>query len=274
MRYLPSPIELRGLGTDQLRAAFLVEDLFIPDEIILRAIDLDRVILGGAVPTSGPLPLQATALMAADYFTERRELGVLNIGGQGSVGVAGARYELAKDELLYIGRGHRDVVFASEAAAHPACFYLVSYPAHTSFPVTRVTRAEADSEQLGSAERANLRYLSRYVHPGGPASAQLVMGVTSMRPGSVWNTMPPHTHQRRTEVYLYYDLPDDAVVFHFLGEPTETRSLVVRNRQVAVSPGWSIHAGCGTASYSFCWAMGGENQVFADMQAVNMGALR
>jgi 4-deoxy-L-threo-5-hexosulose-uronate ketol-isomerase len=137
-----------------------------------------------------------------------------------------------------------------------------------------VTRAEADSEELGSAARANLRYLSRYIHPAGVQSAQLVMGVTSMRTGSVWNTMPPHTHLRRTEVYLYYDLPDDGVVFHFLGEPTETRSLVVRNRQVALSPGWSIHAGCGTASYSFCWAMGGENQVFADMQGVNMGALR
>ena len=274
MRYMPSPAQLRGMTTDQLRAAFLVEDLFIPDEIILRAVDLDRVILGGAVPTAGPLRLEATSLMAAEFFTERRELGVLNIGGAGSVRVKGETFALAKDEVLYVGRGNREIVLASDTARRPAYFYLVSYPAHASFPVIRVTRGDADSEELGSPERANLRYLSRYIHPGGVPSAQLVMGVTTMRSGSVWNTMPPHTHQRRTEVYLYYDLPDDAVVFHFLGEPTETRSLVVRNRQVAVSPGWSIHAGCATAAYSFCWAMGGENQVFADMQGVNMGALR
>jgi 4-deoxy-L-threo-5-hexosulose-uronate ketol-isomerase len=271
---MPSAAELRGLSTDHLRSAFLVEDLFIPDEVILRSIDLDRVILGGAVPTHGPLALQPSALMAASYFTERRELGVLNIGGPGAVRVGGESVALAHDDMLYIGRGTRDIAFVSDVPAHPACFYLVSHPAHASFPLARITRAEADSEELGSSERANLRFLSRYIHPGGVPSAQLVMGVTSMRTGSVWNTMPPHTHLRRTEVYLYYDLPDDAVVFHFLGEPTETRSLVVRNRQVALSPGWSIHAGCGTASYSFCWAMGGENQVFADMQAVNMGALR
>lgn len=274
MRYLPSPNETRGLSTDQLRAAFLVEDLFIPDEVILRGLDLDRVILGGAVPISGPLRLEPSSLMAAQSFTERRELGVLNIGAPGAVLVDGQSHALARDEMLYIGRGSREIVFASDTAARPAYFYLVSYPAHAAHPVTRVTRAEADSEELGSAERANLRFLSRYIHPAGVASAQLVMGVTTMRPGSVWNTMPPHTHQRRTEVYLYYDLPDDAVVFHFLGEPTETRSLVVRNRQVALSPGWSIHAACATAAYSFCWAMGGENQVFADMQGVNMGALR
>ena len=155
MRYLPSPAEIRGLSTDQLRAAFLVEDLFIPDEVILRAIDLDRVILGGVVPISGPLRLEATALMAAQFFTERRELGVLNIGAAGTVAVDGTTHALAKDEMLYIGRGSRDIRFASDAAARPAYFYLVSYPAHAAFPVTRVTRAEADSEELGSAERAN-----------------------------------------------------------------------------------------------------------------------
>jgi 4-deoxy-L-threo-5-hexosulose-uronate ketol-isomerase len=271
---MPSPAQLRGMSTDQLRSAFLVEDLFIPDELILRAVDLDRVILGGAVPLSAPLPLQASAIMAAEFFCERRELGVLNIGGAGTVQVDGVTHALGKDDMLYVPRGSRAVVFASAAAARPAYFYLVSYPAHAAHAAARVTRAEADSEELGSAERANLRFLSRYIHPGGVPSAQLVMGVTSMRTGSVWNTMPPHTHLRRTEVYLYYDLPDDAVVFHFLGEPTETRSLVVRNRQAALSPGWSIHAGCGSASYSFCWAMGGENQVFADMQGINMGALR
>jgi 4-deoxy-L-threo-5-hexosulose-uronate ketol-isomerase len=274
MRYLPTPAQVHGLSTQQLRSAFLIADLFIPDEVILRAVDLDRVILGGAVPTATPLRLEATALMAAEFFTQRRELGVLNIGSPGSVRVNGERYELGHDDMLYIGRGNPEVVFASDVAMHPAYFYLVSYPAHAAHPVARVTRADAESEELGTGERANLRLLSRYIHPSGVPSAQLVMGVTSMRPGNVWNTMPPHTHQRRTEVYLYYDLPDDAVVFHFLGEPTETRNLVVRNRQVALSPGWSIHAGCATAAYSFCWAMGGENQVFGDMQPVNMGALR
>jgi len=274
MRYMPSPAQTRGLSTDELRAAFLVEDLFVPGEVILRSIDLDRVILGGIVPAGEPLRLKPPANLAAEYFTERRELGVLNIGKPGAVRVGDDSFPLAHDEALYIGRDNRDIEFSSDSAGARARFYLVSYPAHVSYPVTRVTRDEAESAELGSPQQANLRKLSRYIHPGGARSAQLVMGVTTMAPGSVWNTMPPHTHMRRTEVYLYYDLPDNAVVFHFFGEPTETRSLVVRSGQVALSPGWSIHAGCGTASYSFCWAMGGENQEFGDMQGVSMGALR
>jgi len=274
MRFLPTPAQLRTMNTAELRAAFLVEDLFTPGELRLRALDLDRVILGGAVPLGTPLSLDTPPDLAAAFFTERRELGVLNIGGPGSVSAAGEQLSLAHHEMLYIGRGTREISFASDSPAEPARFYLVSYPAHAAYPLAHINRTQADSSQLGSIEAANLRRLSRYIHPDGVRSAQLVMGVTTMATGSVWNTMPPHRHLRRTEVYLYYDLPEDAIVFHFLGEPEETRSLVVREGQVALSPGWSIHAGCGTASYSFCWAMGGENQVFSDMQGVSMGALR
>ena len=262
------------MSTDELRTAFLIEDLFQRDNVVLRALELDRVVLGGAVPVSVPLKLDAPPALAADYFTERRELGVLNIGGAGVVRVNGAAHELAKRDALYIGRGTTDIVFESVSAEQPARFYLVSYPAHAKHPLVLVRHEDAEAADLGTADNANRRRLAKYFHPGAVTTAQLVMGVTELQPGSVWNTMPPHTHQRRTEVYLYFDIPDDAVVFHLLGEPNETRSLVVRDGQVALSPSWSIHAGCGTRNYSFCWAMGGENQVFSDMQAVDLKSIR
>jgi len=263
------------MTTDELRAAFLVQGLFVPGTVVLRHVDLDRVVLGGAMPTTEGLRLEAPESLGAEYFLERREIGVLNIGaGAGRVTVDGATHALAPRDVLFVGRGARDVTFMSDDAATPARFYLVSYPAHADFPPTLVRAADAEGAQIGSAERANLRRVARYVHLEGARSAQLVMGVTRLESGSVWNTMPAHTHHRRTEVYLYFDLPEDAVVIHLMGEPGETRHLVVRDGEAILSPGWSIHSGVGTASYTFCWAMGGENQVYTDMQPVDIGDLR
>ena len=274
MRYLPTPSETERLTADELRERFLVTDLFVLGESHFESIDLDRVVLGGVVPLQRPLALEAGEELAARSFTERRELGVLNIGGAGRVTVDGASHALARRDMVYVGRGVHDVVFSSDRAEDPARFFLVSYPAHAEHPTVRIAAGDADSAELGTTQRANRRRLARYVHPGGARSAQLVMGVTALHEGSVWNTMPPHTHVRRTEIYLYFDLPADAVVFHLLGAPDATRHLVVRDGEVALSPSWSIHAGCGTTSYSFCWAMGGENQEFADMQAVDPTTLR
>lgn len=274
MRYLPSPAETKRLSPEELRSNFLVENLFVPGTIRLQLIDLDRVILGGAIPLADPLTLEAPADILADYFCERRELGVLNIGAPGSVTVDGVQIPVRPHEVLYIGRGSRAVSFASNDGSTPAQFYLVSYPAHAVHPLRLMTAADADVLELGSTESANRRRVRRYIHKGGASSCQLVMGVTTLDEGSVWNTMPSHTHDRRTEVYLYFQLPSDAMVVHLMGEPTSTRSLIVRSGEVALSPGWSIHAGCGTRAYAFCWAMGGENQDYADMQAVGMETIR
>lgn len=274
MHYLPDPDRTRRMTSEELRASFVVSDLFQPGAVTLRHVDLDRVVLGGVVPTTSPLRLDAPPWLAAAYFAERREVGVLNIGGAGRITVDGTTYEMGARDVLYVGRGSREITFASTAPDAPARFYLVSYPAHVAVPTTLVRRDEADATELGSPDRANRRRLAKYVHPARIASGQLVMGVTEMRDGSVWNTMPPHTHVRRTEVYLYFDLPSDAVVFHFLGEPSETRHVVLRDGDVVLSPGWSVHAGCGTQRYAFCWAMGGENQEFADMQPVDLSTIR
>ena len=274
MRYLPSAEHTARLTTEELRAAFLITDLFVPGEVRVTLVDLDRVAIGGVVPLSAPIALTAPDAFAARSFTERRELGVLNIGGAGSVAVDGTTYPLAKGEMLYVGRGMHDISFASASATTPAKLYLVSYPAHAEFPTRRIGVNDAEASELGATDRANRRRLARFIHTNGVRSAQLVMGATSLHEGSVWNTMPPHTHERRTEIYLYYDLPADGMVFHMMGRPGETKHLVVRDGEVALSPAWSIHAGCGTVNYTFCWAMGGENQEFADMQAVDINALR
>jgi 4-deoxy-L-threo-5-hexosulose-uronate ketol-isomerase len=274
MHFLPDAARTARMTTDELRAHFLVQGLFVAGQINLRIVDLDRVVLGGAVPTTAPLRLEPIPDLKAEYFCERRELGVLNIGGEGTVTVDGTDHALGSRDLVYIGRGSRDVRFASADAARPARFYLVSYPAHAEHSTKRARADEVRGDTIGAMEQANRRRIARYVHTDGIRSAQLVMGMTALEPGSVWNTMPAHTHERRTEVYLYFDLPANAVVFHQLGEPAETRHLIVRDGEVALSPGWSIHAGCGTTNYAFCWAMGGENQDYADMQPVDMATLR
>jgi 4-deoxy-L-threo-5-hexosulose-uronate ketol-isomerase len=274
MQYFPNAAHARTMNTQELRSTFLVTDLFRPGEINLRVTDLDRAVVGGAVPTVQPLTLEAPADFKADFFTERRELGVLNIGGAGAVTTNGEKHGLRAKDVLYIGRGTRSIVLESADAKNPARFYLISYPAHASHPVALVKAEDAQGAELGTADRANRRRIYRYVHTDGVKSGQLVMGVTVLEPGSVWNTMPAHTHSRRTEIYLYFDLPSDAVVVHLMGEPDELRPLIVRNGEVALSPGWSVHSGCGTSSYSFCWAMGGENQDYADMQPIAMETLR
>lgn len=274
MRYSPSPQQFRTMDTEGIRAHFLVSGLFRDGEISLHVLDIDRAVIGGAVPTSTPLRLETLDALKAEYFLERREMGVLNTGGPGTVTADGEAVALATRDVLYIGRGTRNVTFSSDDASSPARFYLISYPAHGAFPTTRVRANEAQQNQLGSAERANSRRIARYIHREGVKSSQLVMGVTVLETGSVWNTMPAHTHDRRSEIYLYFDLPADAMVVHLLGEPQEIRSLIVKNGEAALSPGWSIHAGCGTASYAFCWAMGGENQDYADMDPVAIEDMR
>lgn len=274
MRFLPDAIRTPALDSAALRDAFLVGGLFADGQVTLRHFDLDRVVLGGAVPLGTPLLLDAPASIASAYFCERRELGVLNIGDAGAVTIDGVGYALGRRDVLYVGRGSRAISFASADASSPARFYLVSYPAHAALPTTRVTQAEATVTELGTTENVNRRRLAKYIHPGAVASGQLVMGVTEMLPGSAWNTMPSHTHARRSEVYLYFDVPAEAVVVHLMGAPDETRHLIVRDREAVLSPPWSIHSGCGTTNYAFCWAMGGENQDFADMQGVPMTFLR
>lgn len=274
MQYMPDAERTKRMTTSELREHFLVQDLFEPGEARFRFPDLDRVVLGGIVPTGSAIELTAPPELDTEHFAERRELGFLNIGGAGTVTVDGERHAMAYLDGLYVGRGAESISCESDSADEPARFYLVSYPAHTMYPTSHIRRADADLTDLGSDEQANRRKLYKYIHPAGIESAQLVMGITELQQGNVWNTMPAHTHQRRTEVYLYFDVADDNVVFHFMGEPEETRSLVVRDAEAILSPGWSIHAGAGTNRYTFCWAMGGENQDFADMQFADMKDLQ
>jgi 4-deoxy-L-threo-5-hexosulose-uronate ketol-isomerase len=276
MKILPAidPIRTKSLTTSELREAFLLEDLFQSDVIKLAYSENDRAIIGSAVPVKEKLPLQASKELAADYFAQRREIGVLNIGGAGQISVDKNIFNLANRDMLYIGRGAKEIIFSSEKATEPAAFFILSFPAHQNYPNKLMRFAEAEAVRLGSPEGANQRTIYKYIHPGGIQSCQLVMGFTQLKSGSIWNTMPPHTHGRRMEVYMYFDLPDNARVFHFMGQPDETRHLVIANRQAVISPSWSIHCGAGTGAYSFCWGMGGENQAFEDMDAVRMEQLR
>ena len=274
MQYSPTPRETKGLSTEQIREAFLLTNLFVPGEITLRITDLDRAVVGGAVPLGAALELGNPPDLRAEFFAQRRELGVLKIGGDGSVTVDGKTFELSARDALYIGRGSRAISFASASADNPARYYLISYPAHAEHPTARVRAAEAKANELGTTERANKRKIARYIHAEGVRSSQLVMGVTVLESGSVWNTMPAHTHSRRSEIYLYFSLPADAMVVHLMGEPQELRPLIIRDSEVALSPGWSVHSGCGTSAYAFCWAMGGENQYYADMDPVGVETMR
>ena len=216
---------------------------------------------GSAVPTQEPLRLPTYDALRAEYFTERREVGIFNIGGTGSVAVNGRTYEIPRLDALCVGRGNEEIVFSSADPTSPAEFYLLSYPAHAVYPTQMVRAAEAEKATIGAPETANQREITRLIHLGGARSCQLVMGFTELAAGSVWNTMPPHTHFRRSEIYLYFNIEPGQRVIHLMGPGNETRSIVVADKQVVVSPGWSIHAGVGTKSYSFCWGMGGENQV-------------
>jgi len=266
IRNTHSPEAVARMTTGELRAAFLIETLFQPGDLDLTYWEVDRTIIGSATPSGAAIPLVAdTKLLAAEFFLERRELGVLNVGGPGTVSADGVVHPLAKTDALYIGRGTRSVEFLSDDAANPAKFFLMSYPAHADFATTPAPASGGRQVPLGTPEKANVRTITQQIHEGGVRSCQLVMGHTTMGPGGVWNTFPPHTHLRRSEVYLYFDLAPDDAVMHFMGAGNETRHLVVRDGQAVLSPAWSIHSGCGTSAYRFIWAMGGENQRFDDM---------
>ncbi len=273
IRYLSDPERYKTLGTWELRKNYLLENLFGPGELRMVYTDLDRAIVGSAVPRDLPLALRAGAELASEYFAERREIGVVNVGNKGMIRVDEKVYTLENSDFLYIGRGSRDVEFASDSSNEPAQFYFVSYPAHAQYPVTHAPISQAEATPLGSVAESNRRTIYKMIHPKGIKSCQLVMGLTVLDMGCVWNTMSPHTHERRTEVYLYFDLPEKTAVFHFMGAPRETRNIVVRDRQVVLSPSWSIHAGAGTKNYKFIWAMGGENQEFGDMDAVKLDGI-
>ena len=262
-----------ALPPEELRAQFLVTGLFQPGELKLRWWETDRTIVGGIVPTSAPLALTNPAELRAQFFLERREAGVINLGGAGTITVDGTVHALAKCDALYLGRGAKEVTFASANPAAPAQFYFLSYPAHAAYPTKLVPFAAMTPTRLGSRENANERTIYKAIHAQAVDTCQVVMGFTRMETGSVWNTMPPHTHSRRSEVYLYFDLPADQAVFHFMGAPQSTRHLVMRNLDIVLSPPWSVHCGVGTAAYTFVWGMGGENRDYADMDPAPLKTL-
>ncbi|MCF3649217.1 5-dehydro-4-deoxy-D-glucuronate isomerase [Synoicihabitans lomoniglobus] len=267
------PADFDRLTTAGLRERFLLKALFCPGEQRLNYWDVDRTVVGGVVPTDSAIMLDVPAKLAAGSFCERRELGIINLGGAGAVRVGETIHQLEPHDGLYLGRGAANPVFTSVSATKPAQFYLLSYPAHASLPTTVVRFTEMSGTSLGSAETANERTIYKYFAPGLVTTCQLVMGFTVIARGSVWNTMPPHTHLRRSEVYCYCRLAPGSVVMHFMGPPSATRHLVMRDGDAVISPSWSIHSGAGTGAYAFVWGMGGENQEFSDMDAVAMSDL-
>jgi 4-deoxy-L-threo-5-hexosulose-uronate ketol-isomerase len=272
--YVSDPIRFSRMTTEEIRQSFLLGSLFAPDTISLWYLDVDRTIVGSAVPVKKPLKLSGSKEIASEYFSQRREIGVLNIGGKGTITVDEISFDLENKDILYIGRGSKAISFESERPSHPAQFYLLSYPAHQSFPTKLARKEDAEPVQLGSAEKSNRRTIYKMIHPKGIQSCQIVMGYTELEPGSVWNTMPPHTHARRMEVYLYFNIDPSDRVFHLMGPAEETRHIVVADKQAVVSPSWSIHSGVGTGAYTFCWGMGGENQEFDDMDGIDIGDLK
>lgn len=273
-----NPNDVKNYDTDRLRHDFLIQDVFVPGEIKTIYSQIDRIIVGSATPTDKALKLAAGDELRAAYFLERREMGVINIGGKGSITLDGVKYDFDYKDGIYIGMGTKDIVFESVDASNPAKFYFNSAPAHKTYP-TRFINPEKDillenKKELGCLENANHRTIRKYILPGQVESCQLEMGMTALEPGSVWNTMPCHTHDRRMEVYLYFEVPENDVVFHYMGEPTETRHIVMRNEEAVISPSWSIHSASATHAYTFIWGMVGENQDFDDMDDVDMKDLR
>lgn len=273
-RHAVDPVRYRQMSGDELRRSFLVEDLFAAGEVRLLHWEAERTIIGSASPTTGALALPNPPEIKAASFGERREIGIVNLGGPGTVTVDGTAHALGHRDLLYVGRGSKDVSFASNDPAAPSVFYFVSHPAHAVHPTSVAPVSAAQTIPIGDTAHASERVLRRHIHEKGVRSCQLVMGVTDIKSGSVWNTLPPHTHVRRTEIYLYFDLPADQLVVHLMGPPSDTRHLVVRNMQAVLSPPWSIHFGAGSTRYAFVWSMGGENQEFEDMQVLSLADLR
>jgi 4-deoxy-L-threo-5-hexosulose-uronate ketol-isomerase len=270
IRHACSRKETAAMNTQELRANYLIETLFKENHVELVYSHFDRMVTGGVMPQDQVVNLPNTEGLKANYFLERRELGIMNLGGSGSVSVDGKTYPMNKLDCLYVGKGSQNVSFSSADALNPARFFLLSSPAHHTYPTVLMTQANATPAHLGAVETANQRTIYKYIHADGIKSCQLVMGLTVLKTGSVWNTMPPHLHDRRTEVYCYFDVPENQAVCHLMGESTETKHIWVQNHQSVISPPWSIHSGCGTSNYSFIWGMAGENQAFSDMDAVQI----
>lgn len=273
-RYTHSPMDIRHYSTDQLRQEFLVERNFAPGEVILTYTHNDRMIFGGVTPTEKPLSIELSTELGVSYFLERRELGVINIGGPGSIIIDGTEESMKKQDGYYIGKETREVVFKSDDQSNPAKFYCVSVPAHHKYRNVRISIDEIKPMETGDSATLNKRKIYQYIHPNVCESCQLQMGYTILEPGSSWNTMPCHTHERRMETYLYFDMKPDTRVFHFMGKPDETKHLVMKNEQATISPSWSIHSGVGTSDYTFIWAMCGENITYSDMDMVEMDQLK
>jgi 4-deoxy-L-threo-5-hexosulose-uronate ketol-isomerase len=274
VRFQNSPRETSQMNTQQLRDHFLVQNLMQADHIELVYSHYDRAIIGGVVPTNAPISLPNEEELKAAYFLERREMGIINLGGKGTVTADGVNYEIDKLECVYLGRGTQVVSFSSESATAPASFYLMSVPAHQAYPNRKMTKDEASPVNLGDISTSNKRTIYKYIHKDGIQSCQLVMGLTTLEAGSVWNSVPPHTHTRRMEAYFYFDVDPAQRVFHFMGEPQETRHLVVANFEGALSAPWSMHYGVGTANYGFIWGMAGENKEFTDMDPQPIASLK
>jgi 4-deoxy-L-threo-5-hexosulose-uronate ketol-isomerase len=274
VRQAVGPQDAARRDTQGLRDGFVIEELFQPGKVSLTYSHLDRMIVGGVAPTTDKLVVDSVPETGTERFLDRREVAIVNIGGAGTVNVGGKDYALGFQEALYVGMGEGALGFASDGAAAPALFYLLSAPAHRVCSTVHITREMAKKVVLGSAEESNARTINQYVHPDVCESCQLLVGLTMFEPGSVWNTMPAHVHDRRMEVYLYFGMQEATRIFHFLGEPGETRHVVLKNHEAVLSPGWSIHSGAGTGRYAFIWAMAGDNMSFTDMDKVPMDALR
>ncbi len=273
-RYAIDPQAAAAMGTDELRSHFHIPDLFQAGRIALTYTHYDRMIVGGAMPAGGPLTLAAIKPTGTKSFLERRELIAVNIGGAGKVGAGGEMHAVGARDMIYVGMGTADISFTSDSAEAPAKFYLLSAPAHATHPTRVIRIADAKRLDLGSQATSNERSIFQFTNPDIVKTCQLVVGMTQLAEGSVWNTMPCHVHDRRMEAYLYFDLPETARVFHLMGEPDETRHLVVKNEEAVLSPGWSIHSGAGTSNYAFVWAMAGDNVDYTDVDPVAIGDLR
>jgi 4-deoxy-L-threo-5-hexosulose-uronate ketol-isomerase len=278
IRYSTGPNDVKRYTTEELRKEFLIQDLYKPDEVTAVYSHVDRMVTLGCMPVSEKVSIDkgidVWANFGTHYFLERREIGIFNIGGAGCITVDGTVYELGYKDCLYITRGAKEVLFESADAAKPARFYMVSAPAHTSYETRLLKLADANKRPCGDAKTSNKRVINQFIHPDVLKTCQLSMGMTVLEPGSVWNTMPSHTHERRMEIYMYFEVPEDQVVFHMMGQGQETRHIVMRNEEAVISPSWSIHSGAGTSNYTFIWAMGGENQEFDDMDNIPTQDLR
>jgi len=278
IRYSANPGDFKRYTTKEIRDEFLIEELFVADKIISVYSHVDRMVIMGCMPVASPVAIDEGIdiwkAFGTRFFLENREIGIFNIGGAGEVCVDGKAYKLGYKDCLYIGRGGQDVTFISTEGKTPAKFYMASAPAHKTYPTKLITIEAAAKTPIGAVETASKRVINQFIHPAVLETCQLLMGLTELDEGSVWNTMPTHTHERRMEIYMYFELPEDQVAFHFMGEGTETRHVVLKREQAIINPSWSVHAGCGTSSYSFIWAMGGENKEFTDMDNIPSSDLR